>query len=73
MTKPNYEFKLSVKDIRIIEEALRNKMNRRSERILKGEDVEMLHVEQKEIADLLGRLHNQKAWYRPNTKPYVSG
>lgn len=71
--KPNKKFELSVRDIRIIEEALRNKASRRSERIMQGEDVEMLHQEAKEINDLLGRIHNQKNWYRPKDKIYVGG
>jgi hypothetical protein len=72
MTKPNTQFTLTVKDIRIIEDALRNKVGRRSERIWKGEDPEILQTEMKEINDLLGRLHQQKNWYRPK-EPYISG
>lgn len=26
-----------------------------------------------EVRDLLGRLHNQKNWYRPKDQVYVSG
>ena len=71
--KPNTKFELSVKDIKIIEEALNNKVNRRSQRILEGEDPEMLMSEAKEIRDLLGRIHNQKNWYRPRNGVYVGG
>lgn len=71
--KPNLKFELSVKDIRIIEEALNNKVMRRSQRILEGEDPEILMSEAKEIKDLLGRIHNQKNWYRPSSGVYVSG
>ena len=49
VAKPNYNFKLSVKDIKIIEDALRNKVSRRAERMMKGEDVEILQTETKEI------------------------
>ena len=73
VAKPNYNFKLSVKDIKIIEDALRNKVSRRAERMMKGEDVEILHTETKEINDLLGRIHNQKSWYRQQQGVYVSG
>lgn len=73
VAKPNYNFKLSVKDIKIIEDALRNKVSRRAERMMKGEDVEILQTETKEIMDLLGRIHNQKSWYRPQQGVYVSG
>jgi len=44
MTKPNTKFELSVKDIKIIEEALNNKVSRRSQRILEGEDPEILQT-----------------------------
>jgi len=71
--KPNTKFELSVKDIKIIEEALNNKVNRRSQRILEGENPEILMSEAKEIKDLLGRIHNQKNWYRPQQGIYVSG
>jgi hypothetical protein len=71
--KPNLKFELSVKDIRIIEEALNNKVMRRSQRILDGEDPEILQTEAAEIRDLLGRIHNQKNWYRPKNAIYVGG
>jgi hypothetical protein len=71
--KPNTTFTLSVKDMKIIEDALRNKLMRRSQRILEGEDPEILLTEAKEINELLGRLHNQKAWYRPSKGIFVSG
>lgn len=73
MTKPNTKFELSVKDIKIIEEALSNKVSRRSQRILEGEDPEILQTEASEIRDLLGRIHNQKNWYRPQKGVYVGG
>jgi hypothetical protein len=33
----------------------------------------MLQTEAKEILDLLGRIHDQKAWYRPKNGVYVGG
>ena len=55
MTKPNIQFKLTVKDIVLIEQALHT-------------------VEQtREVRELLGKIHNQKNWYRPKDKIYVSG
>jgi len=71
--KPNLKFELSVKDIKIIEEALNNKVMRRSQRIIDGEDPEILQTEAAEIRDLLGRIHNQKNWYRPKNAIYVGG
>ena len=61
MAKPNENFKLSVEDIKMIEIALRDKMHvsEQSEKI--------------KINGLLTKLHNQKSWYRPSKKTYVSG
>lgn len=71
MTKPNTQFELSVKDLDIIETALYNKMSRRSQSLTKIYD-EVDKRELEEIRDLLGRLHNQKQWYRPKNN-YVGG
>jgi len=71
--KPNTQFTLSIKDIEIIERALSAKAGRRGMRLMKGEDNDQLKDEIREIRDLLGRLHEQKVWYRDNKKVYVSG
>jgi len=71
--KPNTKFELSVKDMKIIETALQNKLSRRAERIMQGEDADIIQTEAREIRELLGRLHNQKNWYRPSKGIYVSG
>ena len=71
--KPNTDFKLTVRDIEIIEHALRAKAGRRGLSIAQGETSENLKDEMHEILDLLGRLHHQKVWYRPSGKSYVSG
>ena len=71
--KPNTQFTLSVKDIEIIERALTAKAGRRGMRLMKGEDNKQLHEEMREIQNLLGRLHEQKVWYRDSKKVYVSG
>lgn len=72
--KPNTTFELSVNDIEIIEKALKAKAGRRGMKILKGEgDFDKLKVETDEIMDLLGRLHQQKIWYRPKNETYVGG
>ena len=66
--KPNTTFELTVKDIRIIEDALRTKMSDTY-----GRDPEILHTEKKQINELLGKIHNQKNWYRPKNETYVGG
>ena len=71
--KPNKMFELSIEDIEIIESALRAKAGRRGMRIMRGEDEEQLRKEMKQLNDLLGRLHEQKNWYRPKDDTYVGG
>jgi hypothetical protein len=61
MTKPNKNFDLSVQDVEHIEYALRQRL------MIVGEQ------EQREINALLGKLHNQKNFYRPTKEIYVSG
>ena len=58
----NKFFQLDVEDIDIIEQSLRDMISG-------SED----HDQIKKIHDLLGRLHQQKVWYRPNQAVYVGG
>jgi len=75
MPRPNELFELSVEDLELIETALRHahgalslELHRKTEgRQGKRE------LTQGKIQDLLGRLHNQKIFYRPKDKVYVSG
>lgn len=60
--KPNTTFKLDVKDINIIEASLRYYA-------MHDLDVEKA----KNVQQLLGKIHDQKVWYRPNNEIYVSG
>jgi len=61
MAKPNKSFTLNVQDVEHIEHALRLRMLTTDEQ------------EKREINELLGKLHNQKQFYRPSKKIYVSG
>lgn len=70
--KPNNNFDLSVRDIEVIESALRAKAGRRGMAIAQGDTSTQLHSEMTEIQALLGRIHDQKVWYRPKGK-FVSG
>jgi len=74
MPTPNRTFELSVKDLELIETALRRKKRALNEARHEGEgapgDAEDVL---KDIHDLLGRLHNQKTFYRPKQSVYVSG
>ena len=85
MSKPNTEFNLGLRDINIIEDALNSVIARRSSsmRFIADNTVENttdmksyreIRQEIADMRDLLGRLHNQKNWYRPqNQAIYVSG
>tara|TARA_B100000925_G_scaffold231903_1_gene180422 strand:+ start:975 stop:1199 length:225 start_codon:yes stop_codon:yes gene_type:complete len=73
--KPNTKFELSIRDIEVIEQALRAKAGRRGLAIAQGETSPQLKEEMHELQELLGRIHNQKnhyARFKDNT-PYVSG
>jgi len=65
MVKPNTEFELTVKDIDLIEKALYNMVTYYSQR----QDFDSV----KQVTELLGKIHNQKQFYRPNDDKYVSG
>lgn len=69
--KPNKNFELTVRDIEVIESALKAKAGRRGLAIASGTVSTQLHAEMLEIQELLGRIHNQKNWYTP--KEFVPG
>ncbi|MAK97497.1 MAG: hypothetical protein CL996_08415 [Euryarchaeota archaeon] len=75
MTKPNTTFELSIRDVEIIEHALRAKAGRRGLAIAQGETSPELKREMHEIQDVLGRIHQQKNYYAKfkNGQTYVSG
>ena len=85
MSKPNTEFNLDLRDIDHIENAINSVIARRSSAMSSltenpGENTTDISAyreikeEVAELRDLLGRLHNQKNWYRPQNKAiYVSG
>ncbi|KRS16300.1 hypothetical protein [Roseovarius indicus] len=68
----NKQFELSVDDLELIEDALR-----RSKRELSAPNHDEIPSENedavREIHDLLGRIHNQKIFYRPSNTTYISG
>lgn len=76
MVKPNTKFNLSIRDIEIIEIALRAKAGRRGLAIAEGETSPQLREEMNEIQQLLGKIHQQKTFYasfKNKKTPYVSG
>jgi hypothetical protein len=66
MPRYNRTFDLSVEDLDLIEGALHRTRRDLAQRQEGAETMLKIH-------DLLGRLHNQKTFYRPRSKPYVSG
>jgi hypothetical protein len=66
MAAPNNQIDLSVEDMELIENALRARKAQRT-----AEDHRC--GEARQIHDLLGRLHNQKVFYRPRKQAYVGG
>jgi len=60
MAKPNENFKLTVRDVELIESAL----------FLAQANAD--DAGKREIQELRAKLHHQKVWYRPK-KDYVSG
>ena len=84
MPKANTTFNLDIRDIELIENALNSIITEQSSTIInstvnrKAEPQDHCPVEIKgqiaELRDLLGRLHNQKIWYRPKDAPiYIGG
>ncbi|MEE4188249.1 MAG: hypothetical protein V2I76_07350 [Roseobacter sp.] len=81
MPRYNKSFDLSIHDVDLIEEALRARSRElcKMRRALSDQnpaDMESLRVidlDLRENEELLGRLHNQKIFYRPLGTPYVGG
>jgi hypothetical protein len=76
LMKPNDKFKLTVRDIELIERALQGKISRRG--ISVAMDPESIYAaelqeEIDEMRDLLGRIHHQKVWYTPKDGRFQGG
>lgn len=71
--KPNKQFELTIRDIEVIESALRAKAGRRGLAIAMGDVSTQLQAEMTEIQQLLGRIHNQKNWYKPKDNRFQGG
>lgn len=77
----NRSFDLSVADIDLIEEALRARGRELSrmrlalseENPAHLESIRVIEQDQRAGEDLLGRLHDQKIFYRPRRAVYVGG
>lgn len=81
MPRYNKTFELSIHDVDLIEEALRARGRELSKMRLALSDenpadlerIRVIEEDQRENEELLGRLHNQKVFYRPKSQPYFGG
>ncbi|WP_299849304.1 hypothetical protein [uncultured Roseovarius sp.] len=72
MTSYNVNFELSVEDVELIETALRlTKQELSNEQLVT--DAPAHDETLRRIQDLLGRMHNQKVFYRPRAGAYIGG
>ncbi|MEL7180205.1 MAG: hypothetical protein AAFN63_10270 [Pseudomonadota bacterium] len=81
MPSYNRQFDLTINDVNLIEEALRARGRELSGMRLALKDDNPAHLEsirvveqdQRQTEELLGRLHDQKIFYRPKKAVYVGG
>ncbi len=81
MANYNRNFELSISDVELIEESLRAHgrelcaMRRAlsDENPAHLESIKVIEADQSATEDLLGRLHNQKVFYRPRKSVYIGG
>ena len=78
MARYNVNFELSVDDMELIEDALRQTKRELSNKLVETEaeapeQVDRIDNSVRQIHDLLGRLHNQKVFYRPRRETYIGG
>lgn len=85
MTKANTTFNLDIRDVELIENALNSVITKESSSIINtagnknskpSSNSCPIKVKSQidELRDLLGRLHNQKVWYRPKDEgTYIGG
>ena len=76
MSSYNTEFQLNIEELKTIEDSMLYRLKRLTTRRLtvkKDSSKEKIDVEVKHIQNLLGKIHNQKEWWRPKNKVYISG
>ena len=69
------KFELNTIELELVENALRGELNK-TQSLKEGcHDNPKQNTRDKAAAlvDLLGSLHNQKNWYRPKNRTYISG
>ena len=81
MPRYNRQFDLSIADVDLIEEALRARGRELSrmrlalteENPAHLESIRVIEQDQRGNEELLGRLHDQKIFYRPSKSVYIGG
>ncbi len=81
MATYNVNFELSVEDVELIETSLRHSKQDLSSKLIGSEkrkdeikrEGQSSEEALRQITDLLGRLHNQKVFYRPRSGAYIGG
>ena len=74
MPSYNTQFDLTVEDMDVIEDALREVKTKLSTQVVHSDAAGAPEAQKvRRIHDLLGRLHNQKIFYRPKAGAYISG
>ncbi|MFP7673682.1 hypothetical protein ACG74X_10045 [Marivita sp. S0852] len=81
MASYNKTFELTIEDIDLIETALRDTKRSLGTHLIETaedplrpcEDTRGVDMSMKRINELLGRIHNQKKFYRPKTGAYIGG
>ncbi|MEM9432942.1 MAG: hypothetical protein AAGA12_03405 [Pseudomonadota bacterium] len=83
MPQYNSSFDMTIEDIDLIETALREHQRDLSSRrarqsvesalVAETDGVDELEANLEATADLLGRIHNQKVFYRPKKEAYIGG
>ena len=72
----NRLFEIDLNEMRILESALQMKLSSLSKErssLKESECSIAIDDDIKKVREFLGSIHNQKIWYRPNDKIYVSG
>ena len=69
----NRKFDLDTTDMELIETALHERVRELSAEQLQRVACEKTAERLRQTKDLLGRLHNQKVFYRPQSQTYVGG
>ena len=67
---------LNIEELKTIEDSMIYRLKRLTTRRLtvkKDSSKEKIDIEVKHIQELMGKIHNQKEWWRPKNKVYIIG